>query len=78
MLFPKNRMRLTHTRQGKNDPEGWITLDLAGFDLEGIRTLYLPVSDLNAIREGGDKQADRLNRAKTLLRVEDEDLPAEE
>lgn len=74
MLFPKNRMRLTHTYQGKSDPDGWVVLDLAGFDLEGLRALYLPVADLKKVREGGDQQAERLRQARMLLGGDEEEV----
>jgi hypothetical protein len=67
MLFPKNRMRLTDTYQGKSDPEGWIMLDLKGFDLEGATKLYLSLADIQKLRAGGDVQAAKLAQARALL-----------
>ena len=67
MLFPRNRMRFSSLYQGKTEPEGWIVLDLAGADLEGLRHLYLSLEDIEALRKGGDKALDRLKQARSLL-----------
>ncbi len=73
MLFPKNRIRLTTTYQGKTDPDGWIVLDLTGVDLEGANKLYLPYGDIKKLKAGGDTQAERLRQARALLGGGDED-----
>lgn len=67
MLFPKNRVRFTTTYQGKSDPKGWIVLDLKGVDLEGATALYLPMEDIQKLKEGGDTATDRLKQARALL-----------
>ncbi len=67
MLFPKNRLRFTRTHQGKNDPEGWIVLDLTALDLEGANKVYLPVADIDDLKAKGDKAADKLQAARLLL-----------
>jgi len=67
MLFPRSRMRFSSLYQGKTDPEGWIVLDLAGADLEGLRHLYLSMEDIEALKKGGDKASDRLKQARSLL-----------
>ena len=73
MLFPKNKMRFTTTYQGKMEPEGWIVLDLTGADLEGVTKLYLPMDDLQKLKQGGDITSDRLKQARSLLGGEPED-----
>ena len=67
MLFPRSRMRFSSLYQGKTDPEGWIVLDLAGADLEGLRHLYLSMEDIESLKKGGDKASDRLKQARSLL-----------
>ena len=67
MQFPKNRMRFTTSYQGKSEPEGWIVLDLAGVDMDGVNKIYLSVADLLRLREGGDVATDRLKQARSLL-----------
>ncbi len=67
MLFPKKRLRFTTTFKGKDDPEGWIVLDLVGADLEGTGKVYLSMADIAALKAGGDAAANRLQRAKNLL-----------
>ncbi len=67
MQFPRNRMRFTSTYPGKTDPEGWIVLDLAGIDLDGVRHLYLSLKEIEHLKEGGDITTDRLKQARALL-----------
>ena len=74
MLFPKNRIRFTTSYQGKSEPEGWIVLDLAGVELDGVNKLYLAMADLQHLKEGGDTAADRLKQARALLGGDAEEL----
>jgi len=67
MLFPKSRMRFTTSYQGKDDPEGWIILDLTGADLEGVGKLYLSMEVIHTLKQGGDTSVDRLKQARALL-----------
>lgn len=72
MLFPKSRMRFASTYAGKTEPEGWLALDLKGFDLDGVTKLYLPMEDVLAVKEGGDTASDRLRQARALLGGEED------
>lgn len=72
MLFPKSRVRFTHTYQGKTDPQGWYVLDLKGVDLDGATTLYLAAAELDALKARGDTASDRLKSAKALLGGDDD------
>lgn len=72
MLFPKNRVKFTTSYQGKTDAQGWIVLDLAGVDLEGVNKLYLSMADLMALQKAGDVASDRLKQARALLGGEDD------
>ena len=67
MLFPKQRMRFTTTYQGKDEPEGWLVLDLTGVDMDGVNKIYLSLADANAIKQGGDAAANKLKQARALL-----------
>jgi hypothetical protein len=67
MLFPKNRMRFTRTYLDKSEPEGWIVLDLAGAELDGVSKLYLSMDDIQKLRQGGDTASDKLKLARALL-----------
>jgi hypothetical protein len=60
-------MRFTTSYQGKSSPDGWITLDLTGVDLDGVNKLVLPMEDIEKLKEGGDLTTDRLKRARSLL-----------
>ncbi|HZO86948.1 MAG TPA: hypothetical protein VFB38_01315 [Chthonomonadaceae bacterium] len=67
MLFPKSRMRFTTTYQGKSSPEGWIVLELTGVDLEGANKIYLPMEEIEKLKQRGDTAADKLKQARALL-----------
>lgn len=71
MLFPRNRMKFSSLYQGKNEPEGWIVLDLSGADLDGLKQLYLSMEDIETLKKGGDKASDRLKQARSLLGGDD-------
>lgn len=73
MLFPKSRMRFTTNYQGKSEPEGWIILDVAGVDLDGVTKVYLSMADVLALKQGGDVASDRLKQARSLLGGDDEE-----
>lgn len=73
MLFPKNRIRFTSSYQGKSELEGWIVLDLAGVDLDGVNKLYLSLADIQHIKQGGDTAVDRLKQARALLGGDEDD-----
>jgi hypothetical protein len=67
MLFPKSRLSLAKTYQGKTDSEGWLTLDLTALDLEGVNRVYIPMEDVRKAQERGDTASDRLKKARSLL-----------
>jgi hypothetical protein len=67
MQFPQTRLKFVTTYQGKTDPNGWLVLDLAGLDLDGVNKLYLPFEQIDAAKLGGDKAADKLKQARMLL-----------
>lgn len=67
MLFPKNRMRFASSYQGKDEPEGWLVLDLTGVDLDGVNKIYISMGDANAVKKGGDVAAERLKQARALF-----------
>jgi hypothetical protein len=73
MLFPKNRVRFTTSYQGKTDAQGWVVLDLAGVDLDGVNKLYLSMADLTALQQAGDVASDRLKQARALLGGSEDD-----
>jgi hypothetical protein len=67
MLFPKEKMRFTTNYPGKNDPEGWIVLDVTNTDLEGVNKIYLAIADIQSAKDKGDMAEDRLKQARALL-----------
>lgn len=68
MLFPKSKLRFTTLYQGKTDPEGWLILDLANMDLDGVNKLYIALDDVQKVKAQGDAANQRLENAKSLFR----------
>jgi hypothetical protein len=67
MRFPRQRIEYTRVHDGKPSAEGYIVLNLKGFDLEGVTSLAIDVSDIEACRKAGDKAAEEKQRVKDLL-----------
>jgi hypothetical protein len=67
MLFPKNKLRFTTLYQGNTDPEGWLILDLANMDLDGVNKIYIPLPDVQTAKDKGDAAMERLEKAKMLF-----------
>ncbi len=67
MLFPKNRLKFRKDHGGQVTPEGFLTLDIGALDLEGVRTIVIPLEEIEGVRNAGDRAADRLNEARKLL-----------
>ena len=73
MLLPRKRLRFLASYQGKASPEGFIEIDLSGFEMEGLKRLVLTGSDLEALKKLGDKQASRLDELRSLMGAEEEE-----
>jgi hypothetical protein len=67
MLFPKSRMMFTTSYMGKDEPDGWIVLNLTGAELDGVGKLYLSMEDIQNLKLRGDVTSDRLKQARSLL-----------
>jgi hypothetical protein len=73
MQFPQARLKFVTTYQGKTDPDGWLVLDLTGVELDGVNKLYVSFAQIEALKQGGDKAADKLKKARMLLGSADEE-----
>ena len=67
MLFPRIRLKFRRDHAGKTTPEGFLLLDIGALDLDGVRTIVIPLEDIEAAKNAGDKAADRLSDARKLL-----------
>jgi hypothetical protein len=76
MLFPKNRLSLTKTYQGKTDAQGWLVLDLSAIELEGVKKIYLPIEDVAQVQAKGEVAEDKLKKARALLDWDSEEEEA--
>jgi hypothetical protein len=67
MRFPRQRIAYSRIHDGKPSQEGYIVLDLKGFDLEGVTSLAIDVADIEACRKAGDRADAEKQRVKDLL-----------
>ncbi|MEI6913874.1 MAG: hypothetical protein WCL39_01960 [Armatimonadota bacterium] len=67
MLFPKNKIRMLDTYEGRQSEQGWLELDVKSVDIEGASKLLINLDDLEALKQSKTKESDALNAAKKLL-----------
>jgi hypothetical protein len=67
MRFPRQRIAYSRIHDGKPSAEGYIVLDLKGFDLEGVTSLAIDAADIEACRQAGDKADAEKQRVRDLL-----------
>lgn len=67
MKFPKDRMKVVSSYEGKTSSEGYLILEISAIDLEGVSKIYIDLADIAAARERGEKEADALQKAKEML-----------
>ena len=72
MLFPTSRLKFTRTFQGKATVDGWLVMEMTGVDIDGVSRIYIPVEEIERLKQGGDKGAERLNALRGLLQTDDE------
>lgn len=72
MLFPKEKMQVTTTYEGKTSDEGWLVLDLSKVDAEGISRIYVDLSEVRRLQESKGKQADIFKKTMDLLSLDEE------
>ena len=67
MNFPKTKMQFTSTHGGSPSVQGWLVLDIANMDLDGVHKIYVSLEDVDRLRAAGDLQQERLRKARELL-----------
>ncbi|MCL6588681.1 MAG: hypothetical protein K6U80_01875 [Firmicutes bacterium] len=67
MLFPKDKMSYTSVYEGKKSDEGWLVLNIAGIDLEGVSKIFVDLSDVEEIKTKKLKAQEALEEARRLL-----------
>lgn len=72
MLFPKDKMQVVTTYEGKTSDDGWLILDFNKIDAEGIGKVYVDLSAVRLLQKNKSEQADLLQKAKELLSLDDE------
>ncbi|MDW8320350.1 MAG: hypothetical protein RMM08_03210 [Armatimonadota bacterium] len=68
MNFPKNRMRITYSHEGRQSEKGWLVLDVRGLDLDGVNSIVIPLEDIEKLQEGSQQQANPLTAASQTAR----------
>jgi hypothetical protein len=72
MLFPKDKMQVTTIYQGKTSDDGWLVLDFARLDTDGLGKVYIDLSEVGRLRKNQDEQTDLLSKTRNLLSLDDE------
>jgi hypothetical protein len=67
MRVPKQRVRFTKSYEGSPSANGYLVIDLKGLDIEGVNSLVMDMSEVDAARNAGDQQEDAKHRARELL-----------
>jgi hypothetical protein len=67
MNFPKNRMRVTHSHEGRQSQKGWLVLDVRGLDLDGVNSIVISMEEIEQLQEGSQQQANPLEQLQRLL-----------
>ena len=72
MLFPKEKMQVVTSYQGKTSEEGWLVLDFSKTDSEGIGKVYIDLGEVRSLQEKKGEEADLMKRTRELLSFDDE------
>jgi len=72
MLFPKDKMQVVTSYQGRTSDEGYLVLDLAKVDLEGVGRVYIDLADVSRLQKKKGEEADIARRTRDLLSLNDE------
>jgi hypothetical protein len=67
MRFPKERIRFSKSEDGQATEAGYLVLDLKGLDIEGAAKFVIDMDLIEKARMAGDKQADAVQKARSLL-----------
>ncbi len=67
MNFPRNRMRITRSHEGRQSDKGWLVLDVRGLDLDGVNTIVISIEDIERLQEGSQKETNPLEQLQKLL-----------
>lgn len=72
MLFPKEKMQVITSYEGKTSEDGWLVLDLSKIDAEGISKIYVDLSEARRLQKRQGEQSDLLKRTKDLLSLDED------
>jgi len=67
VLFPKKKMRILSSLEGRSSKQGWLELNIATEDLDGVSKIVVSLDDVEALREGREKASVALERTRKLL-----------
>ena len=67
MLFPKSKMRLVDTCDGRENNSGYLELNVAAVDIEGAGEITINLDDLEDMRSQRSAESESLKKARRLL-----------
>lgn len=67
MQFPKDKMKLSSTYQGRESETGWLVLDVKNLDLDGVSQIYINMDDIEQLKKRSGQDQDLLDKMRNLL-----------
>ncbi|MEN6521502.1 MAG: hypothetical protein ABFD46_10195 [Armatimonadota bacterium] len=72
MLFPREKMQVVTSYEGKTSEEGWLVLDFSRTDIEGLGKVYIDLAEVRKLQKKKESQSDILKRTKDLLSIDED------
>jgi hypothetical protein len=72
MLFPKDKMHVVTSYEGRTSDDGWLVLDFTKLDVEGIGKVYVDLAQVHKLEQEKSGQKDLLEKTKNLLSLDEE------
>lgn len=67
MLFPKSKMRIVETWDGRENQNGYLELNVAAVDIEGASKITINLDEVEALRGQRSAESESLKQARRLL-----------
>ena len=72
MLFPKEKMQIVTSYQGRTSEQGWLVLDFSKIDTEGIGKVYIDLAEVGRLQQKKSEEAELMKRTRDLLSLDEE------
>jgi len=72
MRVPRSRLEIAQTHEGKKSQHGWLVINVAGLELEGVSKIHVDLDEVEALKGRRDAVSSRL--AELFGPANDDDL----